>query len=191
VQSDVTGSQGLIGSSRQVTWAYLDGGSGIGPFLAVSVHLDPDKSDSGERARTAFGRSLDTWVAGMHAARGLPAATPTVLMGDLNSFDARQPKGVQKILRSAGWKDAWDAPKRKNIDINSVNYSPTNRGGWPAKPIRNPSGVASRIDYIFYKGSGLKALSYEVVVRTDSAGRYVEKFRASDHNVVRAVISFS
>jgi len=174
--------------SRQVTWAYLKGRNGTGAFLAISAHLTNDKSSSGERHRVAFGRALTGWAAAMNAQRGLDGA-PVVLMGDLNSFDARQPKGVQRVLRGAGWKDAHTAPKRRNIDIHTVNYD-VSTAGWPAKPIRNATGVASRIDYILYRGP-VRATSYEVVVRLLPNGRFDPAFQGSDHNMVRATLAFT
>jgi endonuclease/exonuclease/phosphatase family metal-dependent hydrolase len=173
--------------ARQVTWAYLKGREGSGAFLAISAHLTNDKSASGEQHRVAFGRALTGWAATMNAQRGLSGA-PVVLMGDLNSFDARQPKGVQRVLRGAGWKDAHSAPKRRNVDIGTVNYD-ISTAGWPAKPIRNASGVASRIDYILYRGP-VRATSYEVVVRLLPNGRYDPAFQGSDHNMVRATLAF-
>lgn len=172
---------------RQVTWAYLAGRNGAGAFLAVSAHLTNDKSASGEQHRVAFGRALTSWTTAMNVARGL-AGAPVVLMGDLNSFDARQPKGVQRVLRGAGWKDAHSAPKRRNIDINTVNYD-ISTAGWPSKPIRNATGVASRIDYILFRGP-VRATSYEVVVRLLPNGRYDPAYQASDHNMVRATLAF-
>ena len=174
--------------ARQVTWAYLKGRDGAGAFLAISAHLTNDKSSSGEQHRVAFGRALTSWAASMNAQRGLDGA-PVVLMGDLNSFDARQPKGVQRVLRGAGWKDAHSAPKRRNIDIHTVNYD-ISTAGWPAKPIRNASGVASRIDYILYRGP-VRARSYEVVVRLLPNGRFDPAFQGSDHNMVRTTLAFT
>jgi endonuclease/exonuclease/phosphatase family metal-dependent hydrolase len=175
--------------ARQVTWAYLKGRNGTGTFLAISAHLTNDKSTSGERHRVAFGRALTGWAAAMNAERGLVGA-PVVLMGDLNSFDARQPRGVQRVLRGAGWKDAHSAPKRRNVDIHTINYATAGSTGWPTKPIRNATGVASRIDYILYRGP-VRATSYEVVVRLLPNGRYDPAFQASDHNMVRATLAFT
>lgn len=186
--SAVTGTHG-VGFDRQMSWAYLQARGSSDPFLAISVHLDNDKSAAGEQARLEFGRGLDLWIARLNASHGMPAATPSVLLGDLNSFEARQPRGVQKVLADQGWKDAWNAPTRVNVDINSVNYSPTSRSGWPAKPLRNPSGVASRIDYILFKGPGAKARSYEVVVHLTPSGTYAPDYRASDHNMVLATLT--
>ena len=138
-------------SDRQVAWAFLEGANGTGPFLAVSVHLSTDKGASGEQHRIAFGKAATTWAQTMLASRGMPRA-PVILMGDLNSNDSRQPKGVQKVLNTSGWKDAIGAPKRKNADINSVNYSDSSPTGWPTRPIRNRARLASRIDYIVFRG---------------------------------------
>ena len=174
--------------ARQVTWAYLTGRDGAGAFLAISAHLTNDKSSSGEQHRVAFGRALTGWTAAMNAERGLDGA-PVILMGDLNSFDARQPRGVQRVLRGAGWKDAHSAPRRRNIDVNTVNYD-ISTAGWPVKPIRNATGVASRIDYILYRGP-VRATSYEVVVHLLPNGRYDPAFQGSDHNMVRATLAFT
>ncbi len=171
---------------RQVSWAYLVGADGAGVVLAISAHLTNDKSAAGERDRVAFGRALSDWVARMNAERGLDGA-PAILMGDLNSFDERQPRGVQRILRSAGWTDAHTAPVRRNIDVHTINYL---NGGWPAKPVRSAGRPANRIDYILLRGPE-RPRSYEVVTYVDSRGRFRSDYQASDHNMVRAVVVFT
>jgi endonuclease/exonuclease/phosphatase family metal-dependent hydrolase len=170
---------------RQVSWAYLVGTEGAGVVLAISAHLTNDKSAAGERDRVAFGRALSGWVARMNAERGLDGV-PAILMGDLNSFDERQPRGVQRVLRSAGWTDAHSAPVRRNIDVHTINYLD---GGWPAKPVRSAGRPANRIDYILVKGP-IRPRSYEVVTYVDARGRFRPEFQASDHNMVRAVLAF-
>ena len=170
---------------RQVSWAYLVGANGAGVFLAISAHLTNDKSAAGERDRVAFGRALSSWAARMNAERGLTGA-PVILMGDLNSFDERQPRGVQRILRAAGWTDAHTAPTRRNIDVHTLNYLD---GGWPAKPVKSTGRPANRIDYILLRGPA-RPRSYEVVAYLDRRGRFRPEFQASDHNMVRATIAF-
>lgn len=170
---------------RQVSWAYLVGTKGAGVFLAVSAHLTNDKSAAGERDRVAFGRAVSSWAARMNAERGLTGA-PVILMGDLNSFDERQPRGVQRILRASGWADAHSAPSRRNIDVHTINYL---NGGWPAKPVRSAGRPANRIDYILMRGP-VRPRSYEVVTHVDGRGRFKVDYQASDHNMVRATLAF-
>ena len=174
---------------RQVSWAYLEGRDGTGPFLAVSVHLTNEKTPSGEQHRVEFGRAVTAWANAMNASRGLPGA-PVVLLGDLNSFDARQPKGVQRVLREAGWRDAVEAPVRRNADINTVNYSDAGASGWPPRPIRSSTRTASRIDYVIFRGP-VRAVSYEVVAYLNAHGTYTRSFQGSDHQMVRARLAFT
>ena len=171
---------------RQVSWAYLVGTEGVGVVLAISAHLTNDKSAAGERDRVAFGRALTGWVDRMNAERGLEGV-PAILMGDLNSFDERQPRGVQRILRNAGWTDAHTAPVRRNIDVHTINYLD---GGWPAKPVRSAGRPANRLDYILVKGP-VRPRSYEVVTYVDGRGRFRPEFQGSDHNMVRARLAFT
>ena len=117
-------------ADRQFTWAYLQRRGGGSPFLAVSVHLTNDKSSAGERHRLAVGRALTGWVHRMNADHGLGDA-PAIVMGDLNSTDSRQPRGVQWVLAKAGWTDAIDAPRKVNADLNSVTYRAATPDGWP------------------------------------------------------------
>jgi endonuclease/exonuclease/phosphatase family metal-dependent hydrolase len=169
---------------RQVAWAYLQPVAGGGPFLALSVHLTNVETAAGEADRVAFGRAVTAWADGMNAARGLSSA-PVVLVGDLNSFAARQPQGVQRVLADAGWRDAISAPHRTNADINSVNYSDAYRTGWPSGPLRNSSGRASRIDYILMRGP-IAPRRYEVMAFLGPDGRYLPDYQGSDHQMVRA-----
>lgn len=175
---------------RQVTWAYLQGtaGSGIGPFLVVGVHLSTFKTAAAEQHRVMFGRAVQAWSEQMNAARGLTGAA-TIVMGDFNSTESRNPRGVQFVMKSAGWTDAISAPKRTNIRINSINYTPTQRTGWPARPIFNKWTRASRIDYIMMRGP-VRPLTYEVVVHTKAGGAFDPEYQASDHLMVRARLQF-
>jgi len=177
-------------ADRQVAWAYLQGapGSGIGVFLVVGVHLTNLKTSAGEQHRVMFGRAVGQWTARMNDARGIPDA-PTIVMGDLNSTESRNPRGVQAVMTGTGWTDAITAPTRTNIRINSINYTPTERSGWPTRPIRNEWTRASRIDYIMMRGP-LTPLTYEVVVHTTPDGRFDPDYQASDHLMIRARVRF-
>ena len=177
-----------VDGDRQVTWAYLQGVNGSGPFLAISVHLSTQKTAAAERHRLDFGRAATSWAEGMNTARGLSGA-PVVLMGDFNSYDFRQPHGVQKVLRDAGWTDAISAPKRTNVRINSINYTTTQRSGWPSRPIFNKWRLAARIDYIMMRGP-VRPMSYTVVVHVNKDGSFDKAYQGSDHLMVRAVLAF-
>ena len=177
-----------VDGDRQVAWAYLQGGNGTGPFLAVSVHLSTQKTSAAEQHRLAFGRAATAWAEGMNAARGL-AAAPIVLMGDFNSYDFRQPRGVQRVLRDAGWTDAISAPKRVHVRINSINYTTTQRSGWPSRPIYNKWRLAARIDYIMMRGA-VRPLTYAVVVHVNKDGSFDRAFQGSDHLMVRSRVQF-
>jgi endonuclease/exonuclease/phosphatase family metal-dependent hydrolase len=174
--------------TRQVTWAYLKSVNGTGPFLAVAVHLSTFKTAAAEQHRLAFGHAVTAWAEAMNAARGL-AGAPTVLMGDFNSYQFRQPQGVQQVLLDDGWGDAFDAPVRANIHINSINYTPTQPSGWPRRPIYNKWRPAARIDYIMFRGA-VKPLTYAVVVYTNPDGNFDNAYRGSDHLMVRGRLQF-
>lgn len=184
-QRDIAAALGPHSAPREVAWAYLRPRTGGVPFLAVAMHLATEKDAQTEADRVAVARGLGPWADALGARLGI-GTVPVVLMADLNSFDRRQPAGAQAALRAVGWSDAWKAPQRKNIGINSTNYSPTSRSGWPIRPIRNPSGVASRVDYVMYRGTGVRARAYQVVVWLNKDGTFVDELRASDHNPVRA-----
>ena len=189
-QRDIAPGVSSTSGPREVAWAYLQGRNGTGPFLAVAMHLATEKDASTEADRVAVARSLGPWADALGVRLGI-GTVPVVLLADLNSFDRRQPAGAQAVLRASGWADAWTAPKRRNIGINSTNYSPTSRSGWPSRPLRNPSGVASRVDYVMYRGTGLGARTYQVVVWLDANGAFIDAYRASDHNPVRTRIAFA
>lgn len=178
-------------ADRQVTWAYLQGTAGtpIAPFLVIGVHLSTFKTAESERHRVLFGQSVQAWSSRMNTARGL-AGAPVVVMGDFNSTESRNPRGVQFVMTKSGWTDAIDAPQRTNIRINSINYTPTQRTGWPNRPIYNKWTRASRVDYIMMRGP-IRPLTYEVVVHKTSDGRFDSAYQASDHLMVRARLQFS
>ncbi len=188
-QRDIAPSISAVSGPREVAWAYLRGRDGSGPFLAVAMHLATEKDARTEADRVAVAASLGPWADALGARLGI-GTVPVVLMADLNSFDRRQPAGAQAVLRASGWSDAWKAPKRRNVGINSTNYSPTSRSGWPERPLRNASGVASRVDYIMFRGAGVRARTYHVVVWLDANGSFLESFRASDHNPIRTRLVF-
>jgi len=174
---------------RQVAWAYLQSNAGTGPFLAIGVHLSTRKTAEGEQHRVTFGQEVTSWADAMNTARGL-SGIPVVLMGDFNSYQFRQPHGVQQVLMDAGWGDSINAPVRANIRINAINYTPTQRSGWPLRPIYNKWRLATRIDYIMFR-NGIAPLAYAVVVYRRADGSFDPAYQGSDHLMVRSRLQFT
>ena len=187
-----------LSAMRSVAWAYLQGRNATGPFLAVSLHTDSAKTPEGEASRVALAAGLDSWAQGWNAAHGVPGI-PVVLMADLNSFAKRQPNGAQAVLTKAGWIDAATSRSARNLGYSTINYTadgPTDAQGFPMRPKvypltrSNPTGGATRIDYIMAKGAGVFPVDYEVVVRLNADGTFAADYQASDHQMVRATLSF-
>lgn len=183
-------------ASRKVTWAYLRGRNGAGPFLALSVHTSTFKDPANEAARVSFGQALDAWIDVHNAAHGM-SGVPVVLLADLNSYARRQPQGVQRVLTDLGWLDAATAPVRRNVQYSTINVNPrlpAAQQGFPASPYvfrttrSRPVLDATRIDYIMAKGDGVAVLDYEVVIRLRSDGSFDPAYQGSDHQMVRATV---
>jgi endonuclease/exonuclease/phosphatase family metal-dependent hydrolase len=186
----VAPSVGSDNGHRALAWAYFDSPS-TGPFLALSMHLSNEKVGFVERDRQVIARALKTWTNKLNNQMGINTQT-TVLMADLNSFQDRQPKGAQFVLKQNGWKDAWNAPKRTNVNYSTINVTPDTRDaeGFPAKPhTRWDNGPGTRIDYIFAKGP-VTFTEYEVMLWTNPDGTFKKDYQASDHQAVRAVLKF-
>lgn len=173
---------------RNLSWAYLQDIATGTVFLAVSVHLPNEKTAAGEQVRQAVARNLPGWVEGLNAERGL-AGVPVLVMGDLNSYESRQPDGAQWLLQQAGFVDAFDATQRIHARIGTVNFTPAIRQweGFPPEPFKY-THLASRIDYIFGK-NGVVPLAHEVVLHLREDGTFDPGYRGSDHNLVRAQLS--
>ena len=171
---------------RQVTWAYFTPKGSTQVVLVAAVHLTNAKTAAGEADRIAFGRGFTAWAEGMNAARGL-SNVPVVLLGDLNSFDVRQPQGVQTVLRNAGWTDAYDAQTSTNRAFNTVNYGKRIRSGWPSRPVVAKNRPPSRIDYVLTRGP-IVPWSYEVVAHLNPNGTFDSAYQGSDHLMVRAAL---
>ncbi len=183
-------------ASRSVEWAYLKGNNGAGPFLAIALHTDSEKSGSAEASRIAVGQALGNWVTTVNATRGM-TGTPVILMADLNSYAARQPNGVQKMLTNSGWIDSFDAKVKKNVSYSTINENPSNgQNGFPVAPFmfrptkKNPKAYATRIDYIMGFGPGITMVSYEHVMYLNGRNHNPD-YQGSDHQMVRATIAFA
>ncbi len=181
---------------RSVEWAYLKGNNGAGPFLAISLHTDSDKSGAAEASRIAVASGLAGWVSLVNATRGMNG-TPAILMADLNSYAARQPNGAQKVLTNTGWLDSFNATVKKNVQYPTINENPANgQNGFPVAPYvfrptkKNPKGYATRIDYIMGFGQGITMVNYEHVMFLNGRAHNPD-YQGSDHQMVRATIAFA
>lgn len=184
-QRQLSGLQWGPVQDRNVTWAFLQDIASGGVFLALSVHMPNEKTAHAEQLRRQTAAGLATWV-DQHTARAGMVGIPVVLMGDLNSFQSRQPNGAQQAFYDRGFTDAFAAAKRVNSRFPTVNVTPLTRrwDGYPPKPFKY-SRAASRIDYILAK-NGVVPLQYEVFLTLLPDGRFDERYRGSDHNLVRA-----
>lgn len=196
--SVVASGQDPASAVRQVTWAYLEGLNGSGPFLVISVHTSNGKDGASEASRITFGQALGAWADAWNAQHGL-AGAPTIMLGDLNSYKKRQPSGIQQVLVDDGWLDAATAPDKRNVQYSTINHNPklaASEQGFPRSPYvfrtskANPVLDATRIDYVMARGGGVSALDYEVVIRLLPDGSFDPQYQASDHQMVRATISF-
>lgn len=187
-QRQLSGLQWGSIQDRNVTWAYLQHIASGTVFLALSVHMPNEKTAHAEQLRRQTAAGLATW-ADQHSARVGLAGVPVILMGDLNSFQSRQPNGAQQVFYDRGYTDAFSAAKRVNSRFPTVNVTPLTRrwDGFPPKPFKY-SRAASRIDYILAK-NGVTPLRHEVFLKLLPDGSFDNRYRGSDHNLVRAVLS--
>jgi endonuclease/exonuclease/phosphatase family metal-dependent hydrolase len=176
--------------TREFSWAYLEGLNGTGVFLAVSLHLNNEKNARGKKDRELVGGALTKWAEDLNKASGLEGV-PMILMGDFNSYDNREPKGMLFELAEDGWLDSFSAPTNEYKffgDAYTTSYTGSNRSGWPKRPITSSDPV--RIDYVMYKGEFLNADAYQVALRLNEDGTFDNNYRGSDHMMVQAIIRF-
>mgnify|MGYP006197006877 FL=1 len=177
--------------TREFSWAYLEGLNGTGTFLAVSLHLNNEKNARGKKDRELVGSAFTTWAEELNKASGLEGV-PMVLMGDFNSYDNREPKGMLFELAEDGWLDSFNAPTNEYKffgDAYTTSYTGSNRSGWPKRPITSSDPV--RIDYVMFKGELLNADAYQVALRLNEDGTFDNNYRGSDHMMVQAIIRFN
>ena len=176
--------------TREFSWAYLEGLNGTGVFLAVSLHLNNEKNARGKKDRELVGSAFTKWAEDLNKASGLEGV-PMILMGDFNSYDNREPKGMLFELAEDGWLDSFNAPTNEYKffgDAYTTSYTGGNRSGWPKRPITSSDPV--RIDYVMYKGEFLHADAYQVALRLKEDGTFDNNYRGSDHMMVQAIIRF-
>jgi endonuclease/exonuclease/phosphatase family metal-dependent hydrolase len=168
-------------SNRNFSWAVFSDLRTGGAFVAASIHLPNEKTALAERYRKHLARELVSYLRATTDATDLSKA-PTLLLGDFNSYWQRQPRGVQWILGRAGFTDAISARLRVNENVPTINLTRTARDPFPARPFRFDS--PARLDYVMFDRG--KALRYEVHLRLRDDGRFDNRFRGSDHNLVLA-----
>ncbi|CAB4334030.1 unannotated protein [freshwater metagenome] len=175
---------------REFSWAYLEGLNGTGSFLAISVHLNNEKNARGKKDRELVGKAITAWAEKLNKSSGMEGV-PMILMGDFNSYDNREPKGMLYELAADGWLDSFEAPTNEFKffgDAYTTSYTKGNRSGWPKRPITSSDPV--RIDYIMYRGEFLHADAYQVALRLNDDGTFDNNYRGSDHMMVQSIIRF-
>ncbi|MGB7982809.1 MAG: endonuclease/exonuclease/phosphatase family protein, partial [Candidatus Nanopelagicales bacterium] len=166
---------------RAASWVFLRPVGSTRTTLYVSVHLPTDKTAAGERLRLAVAAKVRPWANSLIASSGF-GRVDVVIGGDLNSYAKRQPNGAQKVLTDAGLVDGASAPQLVNGNYGTVNYTPSTRkyNGFPPRPYFYKKNT-TRIDYVF---ASVAPLRHEVVLQLTKSGRFDNRFRASDHNMV-------
>ena len=171
---------------RNASWAFLRPVGSGRTTLYVSVHLPTEKSAFAESLRLAVARALRPWAEGLIRASGM-AGVELVIGGDFNSYQVRQPYGAQQVLGGVGLLDAYAAPVKVNPYFGTINYTKKTRKykGFPPRPYFYRNIPPTRIDYVF---ATVPAQVHEVVVFLTRSGKFRNKFRASDHNMVMVTL---
>lgn len=152
-------------------------------FIASSVHLPTEKTPAAERLRRASAGAIAARLDAITYSLGA-GDIPRVLLGDLNSFPRRQPKGAQHVLSRLGFKDALKAPVKVNSEVPTVNTTNASRDPFPMKPFRFRD--PARIDYVMFDQG--RPLRYELFLRLKK-GKFDNRYRGSDHNMVIARVA--
>lgn len=184
----------LESGARSVAWALLEDKKTGKIFLAISLHTSNAKTPEAETDRVILGQYLEPWSLAKAASLGHPNV-PVILMADLNSYQKRQPNGIQTVLTNNNWVDSFSAPIKRNASYSTVNYRNDSRSGFPAKAKKfkktkkNPQGYATRIDYVMALGPDVEFTEYETVIFLDSKNFFIKDYQASDHQMVKTVLT--
>lgn len=166
---------------RNASYAFLTPAGSARTTLFISVHLPTEKNGEGERLRVAVASALRPWADSLISGSGLSGVN-IVIGGDFNSFQRRQPNGAQQVLANSGLIDGYAAPVKVNGNYSTVNYTPKTRKykGFPPRPYFYGRDT-TRIDYIF---STVAPHRHEVVLHLTGDGKFDNRYRVSDHNMV-------
>lgn len=163
--------------------------SGGQSMLVASLHFEKQNGSTGhgadDRVRNATASGLARWARARAAELGRPRM-PIILAGDYNAYLRKHPRGPQALLQRMGFRNADTARVRVGSRYATINKYPLDAkwDGFPPRPRQFVLG-GPQIDTIMTTGLG-RALRHEIHVRTTRDGRFDERFRASDHNLVRA-----
>lgn len=171
--------------NRNFAWSVFRDRRSGGAFIAVSLHMPNEKTPAAERYRVNLARELVEYLATVRRQYDLPDL-PVAIMGDFNSYVQRQPRGVQWVLRTEGFRDAYTAPKRVNEEVPTVNMTRLRPDPFPKRPYR--FDAPARLDYVMIDRG--RPLRYEVFLRLRPNGDFDNRFRGSDHNLVLADVAW-
>ena len=164
--------------NRGFSWALLKHSPTNRPFLVVSVHLTSESGSRADEARRVSTAAILDWMRGRAAEWGYKDL-PLFLAGDLNSYQARNPSGPEKVAANDGFTDGFTAADKQNAQYSTGNFF--SNGSWPKKPTtyNNPP----RIDYVF-AAERMRPIKYGVSIRLLANGKFDPEYRGSDHNLV-------
>jgi len=174
-------SQRRGATSRYAVWAKFRERATGKEFFFFTTHLEPGSSS----VRLAQAKQL---------ARNIPLIAgklPAVAVGDFNASQYHY-YAVHQALTGAGMVDplgvqshsrtpSADATVEKRIHTNYDTYNGSR--STPHVSTSNPEGNGIFLDYIFT--TPMRVVEFEVVVRLDSAGRFIRPI-PSDHTMLRA-----
>lgn len=189
-QSGIVPTRQIPARTNPVAFALLADRASGAQLLAMSLHLEKQAGTglrgADDRARNATVDALARWAQTSNA-----GPVPTVIMGDFNSYERKQADGPHRVLQVLGYENAENARSTSGDRYATINKTPADArwNGFPPRPRRFLLG-GPRIDAILAKGLP-RALRHQVYVRTRPDGRFDERFRASDHNMVRAWFELS
>lgn len=117
---------------------------------------------------------------------------PVVLVGDMNSHKFHCPNNAPyRIYKASGLVDPLDNTERQKGTGNPtvpirIHTQFDSSNHYKSAPKSHPWPLGTDIDYIWVSSS-ISTLEYEMVVKINSAGKFVGP-PPSDHNMVRATI---
>ena len=178
------GSRGAGCGTTNVSWAYLQDLASGGVFMALSMHL-PNEKTTGRAATAAGNRAWRPGSTPGNVELGL-GAIPIVAMGDLNSFQKRQPQGARRssTISVSSTPPSAIAHQRQVPDRQLHPFDPP-VAGVPINPSKYADGQPDRLRP---GQERVRPLTHEVFLKLRN-GRFDKRFRGSDHNLVRATLS--